>query len=51
MTYFVCRRCIHPPNLLINNERKNYSTIINSPLNGPKTQVIRKHLDDDYNLI
>ncbi len=30
MGYFLFRRCIQPPIPLINSERKNYSTIVNS---------------------
>ncbi|CAF1581643.1 unnamed protein product [Rotaria magnacalcarata] len=65
LVYFICRHCVDPSiplaNENTNHRRKNYKTIVHTPLNGskqsPSTQVIkqndknRKHLDDDYNLI
>lgn len=63
LIYFLCRRLIHPSVPLINGERKNYATILNStrsPTNTT-TQIVAstttttsksgKRLDDDYNLL
>ncbi|CAF4600250.1 unnamed protein product, partial [Rotaria sp. Silwood2] len=62
VAYFICRRCVGSSiPVPTNNRRRNYRTIVHSPLNGPKnsttTQVVieneknRKRLDDDYNLL
>ena len=44
MAYFLCRRCVRPPMRLIQGERKNYATIVNSrtyPAVHPALSLLR----------